>query len=34
VEDRIKASGKNMSDCSMDELDAAWNLVKAKKSKA
>jgi len=29
VEERIKASGKEMSACSLEELDAAWNAVKA-----
>jgi MazG family protein len=28
VEDRIKAQGKAMSDCKLEELDAAWNEVK------
>jgi MazG family protein len=28
VEERIKASGKAMTDCSLEELDAAWNAVK------
>jgi len=28
VEERIKASGKAMSDCTLAELDAAWNEVK------
>ena len=29
VEERIKASGKSMTECTLDELDAAWNSVKA-----
>jgi len=29
VEARIKAQGKAMSDCSLEELDAAWDAVKA-----
>jgi MazG family protein len=29
VEARIKAQGKTMTDCTMEELDAAWNAVKA-----
>jgi MazG family protein len=29
VEEKIKASGKEMSACSLEELDAAWNAVKA-----
>jgi tetrapyrrole methylase family protein / MazG family protein len=29
VEERIKAQGKAMTDCTMEELDAAWNAVKA-----
>jgi MazG family protein len=29
VEAHIKASGKSLSDCSLDELDTAWNVVKA-----
>ena len=29
VEERIKASGKTISACTMEELDAAWNEVKA-----
>ena len=29
VEERIKAQGKAMSDCTLEELDAAWNAVKA-----
>lgn len=29
VEERIKASGKAMGDCTLEELDAAWNEVKA-----
>ena len=28
VEDRIKAQGKTMSECTLEELDAAWNEVK------
>src|SRR5471032_839252 len=28
VEARIKATGKTMSDCTLGELDAAWNAVK------
>jgi MazG family protein len=31
VEQRIKAQGKSMTDCTLDELDAAWNAVKANK---
>lgn len=30
VEDRIKATGKTLSECTLEELDAAWNAVKAK----
>jgi MazG family protein len=30
VEERIKASGKSMSDCTLEELDAVWNEVKAR----
>ncbi len=29
VEARIKAQGKTMSECKLEELDAAWNAVKA-----
>lgn len=29
VEERIKAQGKEMKDCPLEELDAAWNAVKA-----
>ncbi len=29
VEERIKATGKAMTDCTLEELDAAWNAVKA-----
>jgi len=29
VEERIKATGKEMSACTLEELDAAWNDVKA-----
>jgi tetrapyrrole methylase family protein / MazG family protein len=29
VEDRIKAQGKTMTDCTLEELDAAWNDVKS-----
>ncbi len=29
VEGRIKATGKAMSDCTLEELDATWNEVKA-----
>src|ERR1019366_3828906 len=32
VEARIKAQGKAMTDCTMEELDAAWNAVKAEGS--
>ncbi len=28
VEARIKAQGKEMKDCPLEELDAAWNAVK------
>ncbi|HEV3272522.1 MAG TPA: nucleoside triphosphate pyrophosphohydrolase [Candidatus Methylacidiphilales bacterium] len=28
VEERIKAQGKAMADCTLEELDAAWNMVK------
>jgi MazG family protein len=28
VEERILTSGKSMGDCTLDELDAAWNAVK------
>ena len=28
VENAVKASGKDMKDCSLDELDAIWNRVK------
>jgi len=30
VEERIKASGKSMSDCTLEELDAVWNEVKTR----
>ena len=33
VEERIKASGKALSECSLEELDAAWNEVKLLHSK-
>ena len=33
VEDRIKATGKTMSDCTLEELDAAWNDVKTEGNK-
>lgn len=29
VEEHIKAQGKEMKDCTLEELDAAWNAVKA-----
>jgi len=29
VEERIKAGGKTMTECTLEELDAAWNAVKA-----
>ena len=29
VEERIKAQGKNVADCTMEELDVQWNVVKA-----
>jgi tetrapyrrole methylase family protein / MazG family protein len=29
VEARIKAQGKTMTDCTLEELDAAWNAVKS-----
>jgi MazG family protein len=29
VEERVKAQGKDMKDCTLKELDAAWNEVKA-----
>jgi len=29
VEARLKAQGKTMTDCTLEELDAAWNAVKA-----
>ena len=29
VEERIKATGKAMGDCTLEELDTAWNAVKA-----
>jgi len=29
VESRIKAQGKTMTDCTLEELDAAWNAVKS-----
>jgi uncharacterized protein YabN with tetrapyrrole methylase and pyrophosphatase domain len=29
VEARIKARGKTMTDCALEELDAAWNDVKS-----
>ena len=29
VEERIKAAGKTMGECTLEELDAAWNAVKA-----
>jgi ATP diphosphatase len=28
VEEKIKATGKSMNDCTLAELDAAWNAVK------
>ena len=28
VEERVKASGKNMKECTLEELDAVWNEVK------
>jgi tetrapyrrole methylase family protein/MazG family protein len=28
VEERIKAAGKTMTECTLEELDAAWNAVK------
>jgi MazG family protein len=31
VEERIKAGGRTMSECTLEELDAAWNAVKAEK---
>jgi MazG family protein len=30
VEKKVLASGKSMSDCTLEELDAAWNEVKAR----
>lgn len=30
VEEEVKASGKEMKDCTLDELDAIWNRVKNK----
>jgi MazG family protein len=30
VEEQIMASGKSMSDCTLEELDAVWNEVKAR----
>lgn len=29
VEERVKAKGKALTDCTLEELDAAWNAVKA-----
>jgi MazG family protein len=29
VEERVKANGKALTDCPLEELDAAWNAVKA-----
>jgi MazG family protein len=29
VEERVKAQGKAVTDCTLEELDAAWNAVKA-----
>ncbi len=34
VEKRIKASGRLMSDCTLEELDAEWDAVKADKTNA
>ncbi len=31
VEERIKAQGKALTDCTLEELDAAWNAVKAER---
>ena len=31
VEERIKASGKNMKECTLEELDAVWNEVKGER---
>lgn len=28
VESEVKASGREMKDCTLDELDAIWNKVK------
>ena len=28
VEDAIKAQGKEMKDCTLEEMDAVWNQVK------
>jgi MazG family protein len=33
VEDRIRAAGKEMKACPLEELDAAWNEVKAREKK-
>lgn len=33
VEERIKAQGKTMSECTLEELDAAWNEVKVDHSR-
>ncbi len=31
VEERVKAQGKDMKNCSLEELDAIWNEIKAKR---
>lgn len=33
VENAVKASGRDMKDCTLDELDSIWNEVKAKEKK-
>lgn len=33
IEDRLLTAGKTMTDCTLDELDALWNEVKAKEKK-
>ena len=33
VESEVKASGREMTDCTLDELDAIWNQVKAREKR-
>jgi tetrapyrrole methylase family protein / MazG family protein len=33
VEERVKAAGKPMNECTLEELDAAWNAVKSESRK-